>query len=45
MERDRVGGGGSGPYIELESGGRHMHARCLIRADAKPEGQTPQSRL
>jgi len=36
VERDRVGGG-SGPFIELESGGRHVHARCLIKAGAKPK--------
>jgi hypothetical protein len=37
--------GGSGPFIKVESGGRHVHARCPIRAGAKPEARTPRSRL
>ncbi len=43
--RGKESGGGSGPFIELESGGRPVHARFPIRAGAKPEARTPRSRL
>ncbi|KKZ62423.1 hypothetical protein EMCG_03163 [[Emmonsia] crescens] len=39
VERDRVEGGS---FIEVESGGRPVHARCPIRAGAKPEARTPR---
>ncbi|KFY98513.1 hypothetical protein V498_01414 [Pseudogymnoascus sp. VKM F-4517 (FW-2822)] len=45
VERTESEEGGSGRFIEVESGGRHVHARCPIRADAKPEARTPRSLL